>query len=167
MCFVLNSNRRCCCCHRCHRCCYYSHSHRTSHHEDLPQLKAVFISHLSTREQLIEAVRGVRRLLSVERNPPINEVLSAGVLPYLVKFLRQYDTRLLMLFESALALTYIASADKTTAIVDALAVPPLIDLLRHDVPDIREQAAGCLGAIAGVSLVLNDHLLDQGILEPL
>ena len=122
---------------------------------------------MSTKEQLIEAVRGVRRLLSVERNPPINEVLSAGVLPYLVKFLRQYDTWLLMLLESALALTYIASADKTTAIVDALAVPPLIDLLWHDVPNIREQAAGCLGAIAGVSLVLNDHLLDQGILEPL
>ena len=54
--------------------------------EDLPQLKAVLVNPLSTREQLIEAVRGVRRLLSVERDPPVNEVLSAGLLPYLVNF---------------------------------------------------------------------------------
>ena len=71
------------------------------------------------------------------------------------------------MFESAWALTNIASTDKTTAVVDALAVPPLIDLLRHEVPDLREQAAWCLGNIAGDSRVLRDHLLSQGILEPL
>jgi HEAT repeat protein len=93
-------------------------------------------------------------------------VLASGALPHFVHYLGNSDCWLLM-FESAWALTNIASTDRTSVVVEAGAVPPLIALLKHDMPDLREQAGWCLGNIAGDSRVLRDYVLQQGILEPL
>lgn len=50
-------------------------------------------------EQL-EAVTRFRKLLSIERNPPIAEVIAAGAVPRLVQYCMCYDNREL-LFEAA------------------------------------------------------------------
>jgi importin subunit alpha-1 len=105
-------------------------------------------------------------LTNILLTPPFVSVLASGVLPYFVHFLGKTDCWLLM-FESAWALTNIASTDRTSVVVEAGAVPALILLLKHDMPDLREQAGWCLGNIAGDSRVLRDNLLQQGILEPL
>jgi importin subunit alpha-1 len=133
---------------------------------DIPQLMAVITTETSTVDQVVEAVRGFRRMLSVERNPPVEEVINSGVLPYLVNFLSKLDSWVLI-FESAWALTNIASTNMTGTVVEIGAVPPMIALLKHDMPDIREQAAWCLGNIAGDSRVLRDLLLESDILGPL
>jgi len=64
-------------------------------------------------------------------------------------------------------LTNIASTSKTYVVVDAGAVEPLTQLLRHENPDVREQAAWCLGNIAGDKQEFRDLLLHHGIIEPL
>ena len=41
--------------------------------DDIPGLMAVITNSNSTHDELVEAVRGFRRMLSVERDPPVSE----------------------------------------------------------------------------------------------
>ena len=118
-------------------------------------------------EEMVEATRGFRRLLSVERDAPVDTVVEAGVLPIFIRNLVAIPQACTLIFESAWALTNIASTSMTQAVVTAGAVEPLIQLLRHENADVREQAVWCLGNIAGDTHELRDLLIAQGIIEPL
>jgi importin subunit alpha-1 len=65
------------------------------------------------------------------------------------------------------ALTNIASTDFTKMVVDAGAVPNLVTLLSSPSAEIRDQAAWCLGNIAGVCPALRVGALTAGALGPL
>eukprot|EP00934_Nitzschia_sp_Nitz4_P000438 Nitzschia sp. Nitz4//scaffold301_size22573//11579//13331//NITZ4_008554-RA/size22573-augustus-gene-0.6-mRNA-1//1//CDS//3329547016//438//frame0 len=134
---------------------------------DIPSFKIVLMSPSSTIEELTEATKGIRRILSTDRDPPVDEVLASGVLPALVANLTANPQAATLIFESAWALTNISSTEKTDVVVEAGAVVPLIQLLRHESPEVRDQAAWCLGNIAGDNTQFRDILLNQGIVEPL
>ena len=104
-----------------------------------------------------QAVRMVRKLLSKEHDPPVQAVLDQGIIGDLVNFLTREDT----MFEAAWALTNIASTDHTSVVVDAGACPHLVNLLRASNPEVREQAAWCLGNIAGDNTKYRDMLLSE------
>jgi importin subunit alpha-6/7 len=108
-------------------------------------------------ELQFQAVRMVRKLLSREHDPPVQAVLDQDVLSHLVQFLTREDT----MFEAAWALTNIASTDHTSVVVDAGACPHLVNLLRCTNSEVREQAAWCLGNIAGDQTKYRDYLLSQ------
>jgi hypothetical protein len=134
---------------------------------DIPELTKMMKSTTATQQQKEGATRGFRKILSVELNPPVDAVLQAGVLPDLIHNLTANPQASNLIFESAWALTNIASTSQTTAVVNAGGIGPLIQLLKHAVGDVREQAAWCLGNIAGDNTNFRDHLLQQGALEPL
>ena len=115
-----------------------------------------------------KAAQNLRRILSIEKNPPIQIVINAGLVPQLVNLL-QYDQYPIIQFEAAWALTNIASgtSNDTRAVVDANASPHLIRLLGSKSEDVREQCAWALGNIAGDSLVCRDLTLRQGVLPAL
>lgn len=133
---------------------------------DIPQLMTVFVNPGSSDGDVLKALQGFRRMLSVEANPPVDDVLQAGALPYFAKLLNKEDNST-MVFEAAWTLTNIASTDKTSVVVGAGVTPDLIKLLRHGQANIREQAAWCLGNIAGDSCTLRDMVLHSGALEGL
>lgn len=134
---------------------------------DIPELLVGLQQPSVNPEACLESVRGFRRMLSVEKNPPVDAVLHCGLLPILVEIIGSPTVNPALHFEAAWALTNIASTDYTAKVVEAGAVPHLTMLLMSPHPDTREQAAWCLGNIAGDCTDLRDIVLQSGALEPM
>ena len=118
--------------------------------EDLPAMAEGVLS--TDPAAQLKSTTSLRKLLSVEQDPPIQEVINAGVGPTLVEFLKLKDHPELQ-FQAAWALTNICSgtSDQTRAVIDWGALPPLVTMLSSTSDDCCEQAMWALGNIAGDS----------------
>lgn len=134
--------------------------------QNLPQL--VLGVHTHDPVVQLQATTQFRKLLSIERNPPIQQVIDQGVVARFVEFLQQ-DSQPALQFEAAWALTNIASgtSEHTRVVIDAGAVPVFCKLLLSPSDDVREQAVWALGNIAGDSPTCRDLVLQLGALQPL
>ncbi|KAL1124229.1 hypothetical protein AAG570_001999 [Ranatra chinensis] len=119
-------------------------------------------------EVQLKAVQSARKLLSSDRNPPIDALITSGILPILVKCLENKSNPSLQ-FEAAWALTNIASGTsvQTQAVVSAGAVPLFLQLLYSQHQTVCEQAVWALGNIIGDGPGLRDYVINLGVVSPL
>merc|ERR1719498_1178797 len=136
------------------------------HDSQIVQLASKVVS-LDQQEQF-NAVQQLRKLLSVENNPPIQEVIQTGAVPKLVELLKDISRPELQ-FDAEWVLTNIASgnADQTRVVVEAGALPRFVGLLTSTSDEVKEQAVWALGNIAGDSTKYRDLVLKSDGLAPL
>ncbi|KAJ2326842.1 hypothetical protein GGH92_010163, partial [Coemansia sp. RSA 2673] len=112
----------------------------SSNQEQLQELLPGMISSLysDNLDDQLTSVTRFRKLLSKERNPPIEEVIECGVVPRFVELLRSSHS--VIQFEASWALTNIASGttSQTQVVIEAQAVPIFIQLLSSENLDCRD-----------------------------
>jgi len=115
-----------------------------------------------------EKVTQIRKMLSIERNPPIQQVIESGIIGRLIEFLKRAENPGLQ-FEASWALTNVASGttEHTREIINHGAIPIFVELLKSPSDDVREQAVWALGNIAGDSPECRNMVLEAGALDPL
>lgn len=103
-------------------------------------------------------------LVSIEPDPPIQEVISAGVVPRFVLFLQSGALQ----YGAAQILASMArTTEGTRVLVEHGAVPIFIQILLSGNAGVGEQAVLALGNIAGDSPNIRDLVLESGGLTPI
>lgn len=119
------------------------------------------------KDAVIEATRSARKVLSKERNPPIDQFINAGIVPKFVELLKVDEPTIQ--FEAGWALTNIASGnqEQTRTVVEAGACALFVELLRSPARNVVEQSVWALANIAGDGPHYRDMVIQLGIVKPL
>jgi len=144
--------------------------------QDIPKLIAKVMNTDNLSIQL-QGIRGMRLLISQNRDPPTLRIVRSGAVPKIMNFMltqnkdedpRKADIQNKIQFEAAWMITNIC-ADTTqcvTIMVRLGAIKAFVNLLRNsDIPEIAEQAVWGLANILGEGKRFKDEVLSSGVIQ--
>lgn len=131
----------------------------------LPQF--VQLAHSHDDRERFQGVLMIRKLLAVEQNAPLQDVIDTNVAPILVQCMSHPNHDLQ--FEASWALSNIASGNVAQAnyVMSLNTVPLWIQHLSSPSKDCLEQATWALGNIAGEGAKCRNYVLESGAMGPL
>ena len=99
---------------------------------------------------------GIRKLLSIENQPPIQQVIEANLIKMFIDLLTHDIPK--FQFEAAWCLTNIASGstDHVVALIERDVIPSFVKLMESPHPEVVDQAVWGLGNIAGDNIFARD-----------
>jgi hypothetical protein len=108
---------------------------------------------------------GIRKVLSLPNEPPIQEVIDAGLVYDFIKYLEHSLPE--FQFEALWCLTNIASgtSEHTLSVVNKGGINKIIALIDSNIQEIQEQAIWAIGNIAGDSIKIRDKVIAAKGLE--
>jgi len=115
-----------------------------------------------------ESAEKIRRMISIDDNPPLEPLLKTNIAPTLVSFICPDNYRFeKLILEFSWILANIASGDGfyVQYLVDLEAIPKALDLLQYGTLATKENAITLLANIAGENTDYRDHLLQRGIVN--
>lgn len=132
---------------------------------DIKDLPALIHTFKNDPANQFDALQKIRKLLSVEVNPPIQTVIDEGLVPAFIHLLQHGNDD--MKFEAAWSITNIASgsSEETRCLVELGAIPVLVASLSLPIQPIVDQCVWALGNIAGDSCYTRDLILREGALS--
>ena len=134
--------------------------------DDVPELVDVLMKQNPSDEELVFAVRDLRRIATAATSTIMEAIVGHEAVPALVKCLGHPN--MFVQNEAAWTLVNVAASDYTAVVVQAGAVPVMISLANFSPkPEVREGAILCLGNIALHSASFRDGLLNGGIVGSL
>jgi hypothetical protein len=109
------------------------------------------------------AMIGIRKLLSIAENPPIQAVIDAGLVPKMIQYVKQVEYPQLQL-EATWALTNVASGTtiQCQSIIDKGGIPLFVELLKSNNTGIVEQAVWAIGNISSDCVFYRDNIIRAG-----
>ncbi|KAH8314797.1 hypothetical protein KR074_011220 [Drosophila pseudoananassae] len=117
------------------------------------------------QERQFLGMQSARKMLSRERNLPIDLMIGHGIVPICIRFLQ--NTTTMLQFEAAWALTNIASgtSDQTRCVIEHNAVPHFVALLQSKSINLAEQAVWAQGNIAGDGATARDIVIHYNVID--
>eukprot|EP01083_Nonionella_stella_P232314 819677_1 len=99
--------------------------------KDIPKYIALIMQPESESKQLSGLI-SIRKLLSVERDPPTQEIIKSGIIPKIIQFM--YCSNYNLVFESSWSITNIAAStsDCTYAVVNHGAINAFINIILNN-----------------------------------
>jgi len=111
---------------------------------------------------------GIRKLLTMEENSPLQRVIDNNLVPKLLALLTREDFPQLQ-FEAAWCITNIACGEHKYSqnLLDHGAIEALIKLLGSKSLEVVEQAVWALGNLAGDNVNIRNIIIARGAVEPI
>ena len=127
---------------------------------DLPQLINMIYSHEDLTK--LVATVGLRKILSIENEPPIQQIIDANLIPVFIELLSHEIPK--FIFEAAWCLTNIASGktEHVYALIEKQVITHFVHMLSSPHTEIVDEAVWGLGNIAGDNIFARDQVINAG-----
>lgn len=123
--------------------------------------------HSQNIEDKFKGLVGIRKLLSIESKPPIQEIIELNIVPELINLLENTPNE--FKYEAIWSLTNIASGteEQANTILIYGGLPKILNLLDSNIEEIKSQTVWLIANLIGESSKIRDTLIGQKVYDKL